>query len=73
MATYLVTLAVETDPGQGDPAGWDWPALLDTPYAVDVIASVEGPDARAARGWMLNRVAAALLTLAADHYNETEA
>ena len=72
MATYLVTLALETDPGQGDPAGWDWPALLDTPYAVDVVAIVEGPDAPAARGWMLNRLASHL-TRAADYFNRTEA
>lgn len=71
MATYLVTLAVETDPGQGNPAGWDWPALLDTPYPVDVVASVEGPDTPAARGWMMNLLAARLMR-AARYLNDWE-
>lgn len=73
MTTYLVTLTVETDQRHGDPAGWEWHAVLDTPHAVGVVASVEGPDAPAARGWMLGRAAGELLTLAAAyHRNRVE-
>jgi hypothetical protein len=38
MAHYLITLVVETDPGQGSPGDWDWPGLVDSPLPVTVIA-----------------------------------
>ena len=45
MTTYLVTLAIETDPTMNDPALWDWPRLLDTPYPAEALASTELYDA----------------------------
>lgn len=38
---YLVVLAIEADEAEGDPARWDWGAMLDTPYAVGVSARME--------------------------------
>jgi len=38
MAHYLITLVIETEPGQGSPAGWHWPELIDSPHGVAVIA-----------------------------------
>jgi hypothetical protein len=38
MAHYLITLVIETEEGQGSPAGWDWPELIDSPHGVAVIA-----------------------------------
>jgi hypothetical protein len=41
MAEYLITLAVETEEGQGDPADWDWATLVDSPLPVGVVTSTE--------------------------------
>lgn len=41
---HIVILSIETDEGQGDPAKWDWPNVIDSPYPVGVIASVEVDD-----------------------------
>lgn len=41
MAEYLITLAIETDEGQGNPAKWDWPNVIDSPYPVGVVGSVD--------------------------------
>jgi hypothetical protein len=38
MAHYLITLVIETEEGQGSPAQWDWPQLIDSPHGVAVIA-----------------------------------
>jgi hypothetical protein len=38
MAHYLITLVIETEEGQGSPAQWDWPELIDSPHGVAVIA-----------------------------------
>lgn len=44
MSTHLVVLAVDTEPGDGDPGGWDWAELLDTPLPVGVVLSTEADD-----------------------------
>lgn len=44
MAHYMVTLVIETDPSEGDPGGWGWAAVIDTPYPVTVVASSRVPD-----------------------------
>jgi len=41
MAEYLITLAVETEEGQGDPANWDWATLVDSPLPVGVVGSAD--------------------------------
>jgi hypothetical protein len=42
--THLVVLAIEVDPSMGDPADWHWPTLVDSPYAVDVVAAIRAED-----------------------------
>ena len=41
MAECLITLFIETEEGQGDPAKWDWAALIDSPLPVGVVGSVD--------------------------------
>jgi hypothetical protein len=41
MAEYLITLAIETEEGQSDPAKWDWATLIDSPLPAGVVASVD--------------------------------
>lgn len=41
MATHIITLAVETDETQTSPSGWDWSAILDSPYPADVLECTE--------------------------------
>ena len=38
MAHYLITLVVETEPGEGSPRKWDWQELIDSPHGVAVVA-----------------------------------
>jgi len=38
MAHYLITLVIETEEGQGSPAGWTWPEVIDSPLPVTVVA-----------------------------------
>lgn len=44
MAYYLVTLVIETDPGEGSPDGWAWSDVLDTPNPVTVVACTQITD-----------------------------
>lgn len=37
MSTYLVTLVLETEPGEKRPDRWDWGQVLDTPAPVSVV------------------------------------
>lgn len=43
MSTYLIALAIEVEPGQGNPGKWNWAEVVDTPLPCDVITSFEVP------------------------------
>jgi hypothetical protein len=44
MSEHIVILSIEIDEGQSDPDKWDWANVIDSPYPVGVIASVEVDD-----------------------------
>jgi hypothetical protein len=41
---HLITLVIETEPGERNPDRWNWSEILDTPLPVTVVACTPLPD-----------------------------